>query len=390
MEIVLWYLTPESGGGSDLFGPVGDRLKLELNPAGYGAAIKSLWVSIALPETLGELTPDEELQFGVRPRKRFTRKSGKFSIDCLSEHCTSANEASPRLKDHNAAAKDVLSAILLIESSLKPTDDFDMEAFERDVRRILGRDFKSRKEIEGAQEKLWSENIEESDRQLREELKNPNPTHALETYEIMWPMLRPEPENFSFLEFRDETSCISQWYFELVGKRLKGVTPRLYVDFDDRIESPEMRAMARLACPFDFASYFELPDADRKAMVAGTLCEGLTFFAGQMHENSDPVAEAFATMKAAGFRFQGKLKKRFQGGRLTAQVEFEYGTKGMEIVAAFFKKGGRRVIERKSMGVCPPHPWLLNILPNGCGWKGSKFQINLAFFESRVETKSIK
>ena len=168
------------------------------------------------------------------------------------------------------------------------------------------------------------------------------------------------------------------------------MTPRLFIDFDDQLAVPQLLAMARLACPFDYDAYFKLENVDRKAMVANTLRAGLTHFAEQMGEDPTSITEAFTHMQAAEFRFQGALKQRYPGGRLTARVEFDYGTEGMEIVAAFSRKGSSKIISRKPMGLCAPHPWLLNNLYRGCGWSGTRFQVKFPPFNRSVETKSIK
>ena len=130
MEITIWHMTPYSFGGSSLYAPFSTRLELELNPDGYGKAIQEITVVMALPETKGKLTKKEKAKFGVRPRKRFTRKSGKVSVEYLSEFSTAYDEESPGLKEINAATQDVLNAMMLVVSTVKPTDDFDVEAFE--------------------------------------------------------------------------------------------------------------------------------------------------------------------------------------------------------------------------------------------------------------------
>ena len=95
-------------------------------------------------------------------------------------------------------------------------------------------------------------------------------------------------------------------------------------------------------------------------------------------------------MQADKFCFQGELKQRFVGSRLTARVEFEYGTNGMKLVAVFSKKGARKILKRASLGVCPPHPWLLNVIGSSFKWKGTKFHFKFNDHSKSVETKSIK
>lgn len=389
MEIAFLYLTADSCGGSNLLQPIRDRLESELDPDRYGAAIHELRVTIALPQSHGKLTAAEKRQFGVCPRKRFTRKKGVMTVHYLSEFCTAADEKQPDLEQFNAAAKDVTNALRLVRTSLKTTDDFDVESFDNDVREILDQAFDSRRVIEQAANERRADFEHDIDQKFQEDLKSANPTRAIETYEATWPEQRPDPESFSFLEFRDEACCVLQWFHTLIGKQLRGMTPRLFIDFDDQLATPQLRAMARLACTFNYEAYFKLDERQRQAMVAEALRDGLTHFAVSTRQNPSPVAEVFAQMQAADFRFQGELKQKFPSPRLTARVEFEYGIQGMQLVAAFTAKGGRKIIARKPIGLCPPHPWLLRKLASCCKWNGGKFQIDFPPFKRSVETKGI-
>lgn len=391
IDICFWHVTPYSYGGTTLFGPSNDRLKIELDSDGYGSAIQDLLLVVALPEQLGKLTKKEKQKFGSRPKKRFTRKSGKMRIEWLSERCTAYDEEEPKMKHFNLAAQDVIDALSLIRETLKPTDDFDIDRFERDVNESLSKKFKSQKEIDDLDARTREGLDEEFDEWFANEMKNPNPTSPIETYEIIWPHGDPEPDDFDFVEFRNETCCVSQWYYSILGRKLLGSTPRLFVQLEQSLAEPELRSTAALVCPFDFDTYFDAEITDRKALVARTLRDGLIHFASLMgKQDTQPIEDAFAKMEAAEFCFVGELNRRYSGTRLTARIKFEYDIDGMEVVVAFTKKGGRAQLAERELGLVPPHPWLLNTLPACCRWNGAKFQIDMPGFKRNVQTRDIK
>ena len=390
MKILIFQHNLYTYGGSSLYKPYSTRLELELNPEGYGTAISELTVEIALPENLGKLTKAEKTKFGIRPRKRIIRKSGKVSIHYLSEFSTHYEEDSASLKEINAVSNDVLNAMLLVGDIVKPTDDFDTETFLAHVRKILSRKFKSKKEI-NEEDDRWREGLPDKvTEELEDQLENPSPTSPLQTFEVTWPYEKDAPKSFDLSTFLSETRCISQWYSRLLGRKLKGFTPRLFIHLGENLTRPVMHTVTVLGCPFDFTGYFALEDTQRKELIARTLHEGLTFFANQFGENPTLVDQALSRMQADKFCFRGELKQRFVGSRLTARVEFEYGTNGMKLVAVFSKKGARKILKRVSLGVCPPHPWLLNVIGSSFKWKGTKFHFKFNDHSKSVETKSIQ
>ena len=386
MEITLQHSTRFSYGASSLLLPLSHRLASGLNSEGYGVAISKIEVTISFPATIGELTTQEANDFGTLPRKRFLRKRGTLKIDWLSTTCTAHEQNLAELKHMNKVVPDVIDALSFVRTALNDEDDFDVDAFDRDLAKVFAQKCESEKELEelDAQDRAASE--AESAAEFQRALETVNPTKKFDSFEFWWPQNRSKG-SIDWDQFLDESAYIKHWYWVLLREQLKGDGYRLILYLDEQVKEVAHAAMNAIECPFDYAAYFKLPDDQRMAMVAATMRDGLACFASSMRQDPAMVEAAYAHMQENEFRFRGELPKRCSGDRLTARLEFEYGINGMDLEAIFTKKGGRKVIGRKPMGHLPADSWLYQAL--GAGWRGDQFRVKRKDVLLTVDTNDL-
>ena len=216
---------------------------------------------------------------------------------------------------------------------------------------------------------------------------------AIDCYEVTWPFEQPDPKAFDWIQIRNETCCITCWYYELLGSSFKGTTPRLFIDLNSAGSRRKVIAEGRISLPFNFENYLSLDPHEKKKHVATVLRDGLVWLAKKRNQDAEVVKDAFEQMKVANFTYQSEFKRRFPEpkGKLVASIGFTYDIDGADMTVRFKKRGGRTVIAERKIGVCPPHPWLLHSFnQRAVHWTKTAFKIDFAgLFKASVDIRGI-
>lgn len=222
---------------------------------------------------------------------------------------------------------------------------------------------------------------------------NPEFHCKIDSYEVTWPFEEPGPKSFDWIQVQNETSCITCWYYELLGSKFKGATQRLFIDLSSVGSRRKVIAEGRISLPFNFKSYLSLDGHEKKKHIATVIRDGLVWLANKRNQDAEVVKDAFQQMKAANFIYRSEFKRRFHApnGKLVASIGFTYDIDGADMIVYFKKRGARKVIAERKIGVCMPHPWLLHSFNHrAVRWTKTALKIDfVGLFKASVDIRDI-
>ncbi len=154
MEFFFFSRWHNKYGGSNVYSPIGNLLELRLDR--YGEAIQTFEFEAYLRNAtykrfrtmLGLYTQHHEYLTKL-PKIAFHRKRKKLRIEFESKVMTAEEEESRSwtIETINAAAREFVTILPLIERRLKKSDDFDYARFMADATRLLTQGFASEEEV---------------------------------------------------------------------------------------------------------------------------------------------------------------------------------------------------------------------------------------------------
>lgn len=148
MDVSIERLANLGWGASQDYTPIAKALTLRLGD--YGTAVTNLEVRVYIPKKENEPRFLDFLsEAGPLPTIRFYRKREKIVISYLAD----SNEPRDKGVDWGAGVcnrvmPQLLQALRLVETRIKPSDDFDLPRFLQDAEQFLTKGFSSEQEID--------------------------------------------------------------------------------------------------------------------------------------------------------------------------------------------------------------------------------------------------
>ncbi len=326
----------------------------------------------------GVLTDEVTDNWGKLPRKHFNRKKkrvkGHFLYQAFAEVDEDVEDVS--LNNVNRAIPEVIQALEYLQAAVKPSDDFDYDAFMDDVSTILKPKFRSKKEIQDETDAHYARLDAETTQELRDapiDLSCKIHTFAVDVEKEVSRQYTTDRTTFV-----NQFTCISDWFEVLLRNVYRGAVQQLLIKLTPDIEQPDLLA-AVLTWPFQFETFQQREGVEKKRMIADTMREALTWFAHTTDQDPQPIDAAYQEIKANDFFRKGRLKNSVASpnGKLVARLEFEHELEGVELFVVFTKPRSNKGLGRASMGMCPYRPWLLGNLHKYASWKRSHFHLDV-------------
>ena len=378
MDLLVSSWTQTRYGASSLFGPIRDRLEIELGE--YGTALEKIHVDIVLPESQGGLTQEEQQEYENLPRIKLLRKSKKIKVACLSECVTATDETQDySVKKINQVLPDVLRAFRMVNEAMTPKDDWNCEAFERDFTRLLTKNFKSLKEIKKNELRLHEAREKACRHEFQQWLASPVLDKKIHTFILDIPKETASRFADDTVVYINQFALIGDWFETYLRKeKISGALQQLTIRFDENGIQGHA-APALIEWPFDFEKFESHCSAQKKKMIAVAMRDALLWFV-KFHElvdKEEPIRNAFNAMLQEQFVRKATLKKRVTGSQFVAIFNVLHELDGIEITVSFSKPRSRTILGTVSLGKCPYHPWLLGELHRFASWKGTQLTIDI-------------
>ncbi len=372
MEIVIFFT---GIGGSNICGPISDRLDLELGD--YGSAVETIWLNMYAGKTAGKLTADEKARFKKLPRRSFNRNKKQITGHHHYQAFCEADEQFDgySVEKTNLAIPEVIEALQFLQTAVKEVDDFDFESFLTDAKAILRKPFKTVKQMKAANLELF----ERMQREAQESIGEAELDCDIHTYAMTVDEKITANYTTDHVTFVNQFSCIVDLFEGLIQYRYRGALQMLTIELVTPEQPCKLLAEAVLGWPFDFDNYSGLNEFDKKKRIAVTMRDALIWLAKERNQDPKYAEVAFAEIESLEFQRTRELKTSIPGGRgeLVARLDYEHNLDGIELFATFTKPRSRKPLGRVSLGLCPYRPWLLQSLPRFCSWKGTKFLIDI-------------